>query len=172
MINFLDNFISSCYTSEVKDLAKIMVFSVKNAIKQFCKKKTKKLADLLAVTPCINRNLRHGPCYTQFLNATRNVQFLSNDKIKMPHMCCQYAFMTRCIENELQALECARRGTDTIMDFINSVVGNMASVACGEWSEASDKCDSLGAMPKTKKTSNKKYASFLFLLVDTLDSIK
>lgn len=86
---FIDSFIRRCYLPEVRDVAKVVVYSVKNTIKTYCKKrKSKKLLTLLGVAPCINKELHNkNTCIKKFATQVHELQFIENDKVKIPHTC-------------------------------------------------------------------------------------
>ena len=65
----------------------VVVYSIKNAIKQFCQKKSKRLDVLMAATPCLNKNDKIVTrCYTKVIDSLLGAQ-RAEDKKKIPHMC-------------------------------------------------------------------------------------
>lgn len=68
------------------DLAKIIIFSVKHSIKNYCKSNKKKLNKLLLIAPCVNTHISKGAtCLNEFMEKTKqliNVKSANKDKIK------------------------------------------------------------------------------------------
>lgn len=72
----------------VRDVGKIFMYSGRGAIKSLCKgKKTKKITQLLAVMPCVNNHVKDTKCYFDVMDRMANIQFIDNDKLKIPHTC-------------------------------------------------------------------------------------
>lgn len=66
------------------------------------------------------------------------------------------------------------------MEMLSGLFANMVDFSCGEYSDSSDKCDELGPIqvpveekqePIEKKRTNSKYTSFMFALIDLLQSM-
>ena len=57
-----------------------------------------------------------------------------------------------------------------LIDFTTSIFQNMVDVMCGEYNDATDKCDSLAPPPKAK-SNPKQYASMASIMLDLLESL-
>ena len=77
-----------------------------------------------------------------------------------------------CVENYLGSISCARNNLHIILDFIKGLSGNMVNFACGEYVESTTKCEELGPIPKIIVKNNKKYSTFMFLLIDLMESME
>lgn len=173
LINELSLFINKCYKPEIRDMVKILIFSVKNMIKQFCKKRSKKLSELLIVAKCVNEEITNDRCMHNFINKTSTFQYLSDDKKKLPYTCCEYNAALNCVENMIESIPCAAKNIQVTMDFVKGLFGNIANFACGEYSESTTRCEELGP-PKVplSLTKPKKYETFMFVLIDLLESME
>lgn len=88
LVREIERFFRTCYAKDVLDLANIVVYSVKNGIKQFCRKRTKKLKKLLTVTPCINKHIqRRDRCIAGFINETKQLINIEQDNLKIRYAC-------------------------------------------------------------------------------------
>jgi hypothetical protein len=108
MIKEIERYKTKCMKNLPKQLAGILVFSLKNTINQLCKKDSKRLTNLIASTPCINTaNPEINKCYSSLIDKILGAQN-ANDTRKIPHLCCEYYKFH--IENA--------------SDFIRSILGN------------------------------------------------
>ncbi|KAH9410293.1 hypothetical protein TYRP_010051 [Tyrophagus putrescentiae] len=137
LINELSEFINKCYQPEIRDIGRILIFSVKNMIKQFCKKRSKKLSKLFPIAQCINSQVNNDRCMRNFIQHTATFQYLPDDAKKLPYTCCEYNAALECIEQMIESIPCAAKDLQVTMDFVKGLFGNMANFACGVMSSRS-----------------------------------
>ena len=80
-----------------------------------------------------------------------------------------YFKMLGCIENVVKD-GCTEDVTTKILDFVRNVLSGIVDVACGDFTENSDKCDKLIAPPKKNK-SEKTYINFFIPLIELFQSL-
>lgn len=70
-------------------MANVLIYSIKNNVRQFCRKKTKKLTKLLQNTGCINRNfIKDDKCLVLYANNTKElINWKGEDQIKVRYAC-------------------------------------------------------------------------------------
>lgn len=93
----------------------------------------------------------------------------AEERLKVPHICCSYVALVGCFGREMRKTEC-RSETDTILDFVRSLMGNFVDSTCGDYSEETDRCAKLGKPPK-RKSGEKVPKSILYPLFDIINSI-
>ena len=71
--------------------------------------------------------------------------------------------MINCFERVTKK-SCSAKASDGVVDFIRNVFQSIVDVACGDFTENSDKCDRLPAPPKKRK-SDKPTRTFFLPLV-------
>lgn len=108
----------------------------------------------------------------RFVDQAATFQYLSNDKLKVPYTCCAYAQAMECVETGLEKIPCARAQLPIVLDFIKGFFGNMANTACGSYTESTTKCEELGEPPKVTVKKAKKYNTFMFVLIDLMESME
>lgn len=162
----IDQYKSKCMKGLPKQVTSILVYSIKNSIGQLCKKDSKKLTELISSTKCINRaNPEINKCYTKLIDGILGTKH-ANDSKKIPHICCEYFKIFPCIATRSKRIStCTENHITTATDFVRSILGNVIDLLCGDYTEGSDKCDSLGRPPKKLK-SQRRTKSFMLPLVE------
>lgn len=92
--------------------------------------------------------------------------FLSN--LLILYFSDYFKFLT-CLETVTKT-DCTQKETDKIQDFVRTVFTGIVDVACGEYTESSDKCDRLPIPPKKQK-SDKSYRTYFLPLVELWHSL-
>ena len=89
LVNRIESFFKMCYKKEIRDMANVLVYSLKSNVRQFCRKKTKKLTKLLQNTECVNKNfIKDDSCLVNFANNTKQLIPLKiDDQKKIRHSC-------------------------------------------------------------------------------------
>jgi hypothetical protein len=124
MIAEVERYKTKCMKDLPKQTTGILLFSFKNAIKQFCNKDSKKLTILIASSPCINKaNPQINICYTTLIDKILGAQN-ANDTKKIPHTCCEYYKFFSCIETRTERIiGCTEAHITITIDFIRSLTG-------------------------------------------------
>lgn len=78
----------------------------------------------------------------------------------------------KCLEDRLDSVPCARNSREIIMDFIRGLSGNFVDFICGEYNESNTRCEEIGPPPAPLVPVKKRYATFIFVLVDLMESIE
>ena len=164
----------NCYEKTVQNMASVMVYNIRNTIRQYCaKKRSRKTDELIVVGKCINEHLQQNDvCIVEFINATSQLIPLKEEKNKIPHTCCNYVQSMKCIKEHIRTVPCAAQNETLLMEFLRKIFGPMVDLMCGDYSESNNKCRELGPAPKPNKPNTKRYVSFVILLTDLLKSMK
>ncbi|CAG2172136.1 unnamed protein product, partial [Oppiella nova] len=128
-----------------KQIAGVLLYTVKGAVKQFCKKKTRQLDNLLKAGACSNAaNTQVNKCYTKLIDKYLGIQNSQDDKKKMPWLCCSFYEILECIPRDVQGVKkCTPIAVDSMLGFIRSMTGNIIDMFCSDYTEGSDKCEKL-----------------------------
>ncbi|KAH9491339.1 hypothetical protein DERF_016067 [Dermatophagoides farinae] len=174
LVRETEQFFLHCYKKEMVDLAKIIIYTLKQNIKLYCRKNTKRLAKLLTVAPCVNKHInRADHCIGNFMNQTKQLVGFKNDKDKIKYACCNYVEGMKCARVVLDDVVCSEENNDElIMDSIRGLTGNFVNFVCGDFDETTTLCDQLGPQPPLDKPITKQYYTPIFLLVDLMESMK
>jgi len=170
IVKELETYKQKCFKNLSKQVFGVLIYSIKNTMKQYCRKDSKKLDVLLKAVPCLNKNDNEvTKCYAQFVDGVLGAKN-ANDTKKIPHLCCEYVNIFGCFEKKLQnAKHCNDKNIETVSDLIRSVIGNVVDLICGEYVEGSDKCAKLGPPPKKQK-KQRRLKSFAVPVLDLLAS--
>lgn len=94
LIDRVEGYINRCFTTDIRDLAKMIFFSVKSVERKFCRRKLsnagKRLRTLVATGPCLNKYARHNTsCIDTYVHDLEQIIFLPTelDKLKIPYAC-------------------------------------------------------------------------------------
>jgi hypothetical protein len=125
MIKEVERYKTKCMKNLVKQMTGILIFSLKNAINQLCKKDSKRLTNLIASTPCINKaNSEINKCYSNLIDKILGAQN-ANDTRKIPHACCEYYKFFPCMATRTKRISaCTEIHISTVIDFMRSLSGN------------------------------------------------
>ena len=112
---------TKCFKDLAKQVFGVLVYAVRNAMRQYCRKDSKKLTDLIAAVPCVTKN---DPvvtkCYTNYIDGVLGAKNAVDTK-KLPHMCwyfivCSFILKELDLDNILNRyFRCIFR----IMNFSN-----------------------------------------------------
>src|SRR5690625_65467 len=88
LVDSINQFIKTCYRRGTQNVVNILVFSVKSTIKNFCRRRSDKLDQLLLLMPCFNRHLQpDDSCFRQFIDETKPLAMIDDHRLKIPHAC-------------------------------------------------------------------------------------
>ncbi|XP_054155321.1 uncharacterized protein LOC128953825, partial [Oppia nitens] len=170
----IDIYKNKCMDGLSKQVTSVLIYSGKNAIKQFCRKSNSKVAELLRASKCANKGSAEiNKCYTQLIDKLLGIQNTKDHKKKIPQVCCSYHnLLNECMPERLKRIDvCLPKILQTIIDFVNSIGGNALNLFCGEYNtDGSDKCQYLEAPPKKLK-SQRRTKSFALPAIDVFQSI-
>ena len=88
----METFLKQCYRQNLQNFVKIFLYTAKRNVQKHCGKRVgKAIRTLLKVAPCVNRELRGNPnteqCSNQFLNQTKQLINIKEDRVKITHVC-------------------------------------------------------------------------------------
>ena len=87
MITQLENYKNKCLKDLPKQVTGVIVYSVKNAITQFCKRDSKRLTEVIDAAPCMNKGSSDlNKCYTKYIDGVLGAKQAA-DKKKIPMNC-------------------------------------------------------------------------------------
>lgn len=87
LVKQLESYKAKCLKDLSKQVFGVLIYGVKNAIKQYCKKESQKATDLLQAVPCVTKN---DPiitkCYTDMIDGILGAKNAPDNK-KIPYLC-------------------------------------------------------------------------------------
>jgi hypothetical protein len=125
MIKEIERYKTKCMKNLTKQMAGILIFSLKNVINQLCKKDSKRLTNLIASTPCINAaNSQINKCYSNLIDKILGAQNASETR-RIPHVCCEYYKFFPCVATRTKRISaCTEFHISTASDFVRSLSGD------------------------------------------------
>ncbi|KAH9405752.1 hypothetical protein TYRP_014048 [Tyrophagus putrescentiae] len=130
----VDRFFRDCYQKDIRDMASVMVYSLKRVLRQFCSSKG-------------SRN-------------SRVARLLESAHSHVESM--------KCSTDVLESVPCLRKNKDFLLSFVREIFGNFVGNFCRDL----DHCNELSPLPPPKSIPERKYNTFLFVLLDLLESFK
>lgn len=82
----MTKFLEECLEDDLKNVAKIAIYSLRRTLKSYCGKK-KKVTTLLKTTPCVNPQIPKDECLAEMTNKTRNLIPYKIENQKIFHLC-------------------------------------------------------------------------------------
>lgn len=77
-----------------------------------------------------------------------------------------------CLNKLIDSQSCLAPHRDRLLGVIQGVTSGVSDIACGEYTDSSDRCDRLGPAPKSAKPNKKQYHALVLVLIDLLISMK
>lgn len=79
----------------------------------------------------------------------------------------------KCADRKVEQLNCDKNNNnkELIMDLLRGITSNFVNFACGDYTESTNRCESLGPQPTAAKPVTKTYYTPIFLLVDLMESM-
>jgi hypothetical protein len=132
----IENYKTKCLKGLPKQIMSIIIYSVKNAINNLCKKDSKRLTSLIEGTPCLNKGSNEiNKCYTKFIDGILGAKN-SVDSKKIPYNVCEYHKIFECGSVRLKKVNgCTDSHINTGIEFIRSLFGNAIDLISGEYTE-------------------------------------
>ena len=150
---------------------RITMYSVRSTQKVLCRKRpTTEMKAFVNAAKCMNSGRsQFRPCVRI---AAKNIYSMKMmpEKLRIPLVCCEVHRAKECLLNQAKHVkDCTEENVETLQARFNHVASNTMSFACGEYTEDSDKCNSVRA-PKDAKypPANRSIPSILFELLDYL----
>lgn len=164
----------NCFEKTVKDYASMAIYTIRVNMKRFCGKEgSKQTREWLKLGPCANKHIQpYDICFQKFINQTKVLINIADDKKKFPHTCCNFVEGVRCGEAFLNNVPCIRPYANMFMDIFRGASGQMVDLACGDYNEQTDACERLGPPPKPVKPNKNRYKTAALVLIELLASIK
>src|SRR5699024_8578195 len=81
-----------------------------------------------------------------------------------------YVKSMKCSDDVMTKTPCIGEHKEMLLDFLRGLFGNFAASFCREYNETTERCRELGPPPKPQKKNKKHYTTFLFVLLDLLES--
>ncbi|KAI2804599.1 hypothetical protein BLOT_003586 [Blomia tropicalis] len=177
MLDQAESFAKSCFKKDVKHLGSVYLYSVRNTFnRRICgPKNVKKVQPLIQdANNCINRHYytKGHDCILSFTNHTAQLVTLKDDKIKFPHVCCNNIKLMACLNGVIDSNQCLQPHRDRLLSVITGAASGISDIACGEFTDSSDKCDRLGSPPIPEVPNRKKYHALVLVLIDLVVSMK
>ncbi|CAG2181276.1 unnamed protein product, partial [Oppiella nova] len=153
LIACVKDYTDVCGKETHKQLANVMLFTVKQIDKNYCTKSTKK-QELMSFSACGNQiRDQSNKCMDQFMVELGKSNAFET-RMKVPHACCAFHELKACIMSSARkARMCSEKSMDNYEKYITSMAGNTLSLMCTDYEEDSDKCQHLPHLPKGAKYS-------------------
>lgn len=142
-VGILTKLADKCMTGFKKNVMQVTLYSVKKSQKALCRPKpTKEMRDFVAAGKCVNSGReRFRGCIQQTARNIFKVKFIE-DNLKVPLICCEIVRARQCLMKEAKKVkECKDEHVETINNRFNTVSMNSLNIACGQYTEESDRCD-------------------------------
>lgn len=170
----IDEYKNTCLGTRPKQIVSVINYSIKSLINTYCKHpNSKRTTDLLKSAPCANAASNdYNKCqseYTERLLATLAAKV--DSKAKLAQMCCGYIRIHSCVRQAAAAYKdvCSETSIEANVRFNRGFFDNAVDVICGDYTEASDKCDKVKLI--TSRRKHKVPKSFFNPLVKVLSEI-
>ncbi len=164
----------TCFKKEIVHLATVYLYSVRSTFnRRLCAKNLKRATPLVEGAACLNRHyFPNDRCIDAFVNATAQLVPLADDRLKMPHVCCNGVKLIACLNRQIDSHACLVPNRDRLLGILQGAISGVSDLACSEYTESSDKCDRLGEPPKPVKPNKKIYHAVVLVLIDLIVSMK
>ena len=116
----------------LSNLVSIITYAYKNAVKRACSRlNSSRTQSLIASAKCLNRNRK--PILKCLITMGDSFAGIKEapDRLKMPHICCQYAKLFDCWLEAMKRNKCEEH-LAVLKDQARSVMGNFVDASCGE----------------------------------------
>nr|XP_027194081.1 uncharacterized protein LOC113788823 isoform X1 [Dermatophagoides pteronyssinus] len=167
----LKDFATKCLTKFSKQTLSIMMFSMSRTNKRICTNK-KRQKSFLNLIDCAHEQI---PLFSNILrNLTTDFHALplvKKQNLRIPLACCSYYKWKNIGINKLVKICPTNTGAhDEIENLLSGYTNDLLSVACGEYTEESDKCDGIiGKIPEWKRPL--RWQNFILPLIELYESI-
>ncbi|KAI2804258.1 hypothetical protein BLOT_003237 [Blomia tropicalis] len=155
IMSILTNLANKCMTGFKKNVMQVTLYSVKKSHKSLCRSKpNKEMKDLIAAGKCVNSGISE---FSKCARTTRdNVLRITRAQ--------------ECLRQKAKNVpQCTEEHIETIQKRFNRASMNGMNIACGDYTDETDKCDKVHA-PKDVivEQSNKTMVMTMFELLDGL----
>jgi hypothetical protein len=170
----VEDYKNECLKALSKQTISVILYSIKSLINQYCKKNSnnKKVEDLLSAASCANSATNEfNKCNIKYIDSLLAAQNTKEDRVKIAQMCCEYHKIFDCIQAQgIRVKGCTDKHLEISADYIKSHFSNVLDLMCGDYSESSDKCDSVPKLSKRRK-NQRRTKSFVMPLVKLLKDL-
>jgi len=153
LIKCVKDFTDNCAKGVQKQLANVMLYTVKMNQKQYCTKSVKR-DEVVSFSFCGNAiRDASSDCMEEFLNGLGKAKEVDS-KNRVPTACCSFHQMKSCIMKAARKLGgpvCTDKPIENLERYIDAMAGNTLNLMCNEYEEDSDKCSQLPSFPKNMK---------------------
>jgi len=172
VMSILTKLANKCMEGFKKNVLLVTLYSVKKNQKLLCRPNpTKEVRDFVAAGKCVNAGQNQfRKCLQKTQNDILKVRAVE-DKLKIPLICCEIVRAKGCLLREAKKVsECKEEHIETMQNRFNNVAMNSMNLACGEYSDETDRCSRVHAPKGTVhiEKSNKSMVMTMFELLDNL----
>ncbi|XP_054163719.1 uncharacterized protein LOC128961498 [Oppia nitens] len=153
LIKCVKDYTDVCGNEVHRQLANVMLYTVKTLDRSYCTKSSKK-TELMSFSVCGNHiRDQSNKCMDQFMIALGKSSAYTT-KLKVPHACCAFHNLKSCImSSAFNDNKCNEKTVDLYEKYISSMASNTVNMMCSDYEEDSDKCQHLPHLPKGTKYS-------------------
>jgi len=155
LIKCVKDYTDVCGKGIQKQLANVMLYTVKMNQKSYCTKPSKK-DEVISLSSCGNAiREQSNVCMENFLTGLGKANSVEA-KHKVPQACCAFHELKSCIMKSGRTKgspSCGDKELENLERYINAMAGNTLNLMCSEYDEESDKCTQLPPLPKDVKFS-------------------
>ncbi|XP_054152527.1 uncharacterized protein LOC128951302 [Oppia nitens] len=153
LIKCAKDYTDKCAKGVQKQLANVMLFTVKSNQKTYCSKAVKR-EEVIQFAACGNSiRDQSTTCMDNFMTSLGKANVM-DQKFKIPQACCAFHTMKSCIIKAAQkkgSPSCEDKSMEAYDRYINAMAGNTLNLMCTDYEEDSDKCTKLPPLPAGAK---------------------
>ncbi|CAG2106572.1 unnamed protein product [Medioppia subpectinata] len=153
LIRCAKDYTDTCAKGVQKQLANVMLYTVKTNQKSYCSKSSKR-EEVISFAACGNAvRDETSTCMDNFLMNLGKANAVEQ-KYKVPHACCAFHKLKGCIMTAARdkgSPVCVEKKLENYEKYINAMAGNTLNLMCTDYEEDSDKCQKLPPMPTGAK---------------------
>ncbi|XP_054155087.1 uncharacterized protein LOC128953613 [Oppia nitens] len=171
--NCIKDYSKKCLQSFPRQVTGVLAYGVAKTNKGYCTNKKRK-DSFIEIGKCAN-NIKHlgDACMKTYIDDLQGIENFKDAKLKLPIACCNFYKMKQCILISVEKNGkpvCSDSNYQEIERIIDGYSYDVLQLICGEYTEDSDKCQSL--LPKTpkKRSSQKSTRSLLPPFINILST--
>ncbi|KAH7639206.1 hypothetical protein DERF_005839 [Dermatophagoides farinae] len=149
LIKCVRKFTEQCAkNSEQKQLANVMLYTVRSLHRSTCGSKTKRL-QLLHMSSCVNSLRKQSShCMNQMLIRFGQALGLQQQNNRIPYGCCSFHRMKSCVleHAERQPKYCDSKSIEYFDQYISNMAGNTLQLMCSDYDGDSDRCQRINRL--------------------------
>lgn len=134
LVKEIETYSKECVKKEIANIIAIFLYSIRGSMtRPYCGRNIKKNAPQIRDSACLNKHFfSQYRCFEVFNNATAKLVNLKDDKVKIPHTCCNFNRFMACLENLLDSQSCTAVHKEQSMNLLKGATAGLTDVICGK----------------------------------------